>query len=168
MLPNAPNNLYIHQGDINSLGYPPSQTSHVDQSQLDNLDNSDRYAQESLSSRSGSFASVESPQKQASNLPITDFQPSNGKQAYYPSALAQVLNRQRQSPSPSRSGTENRMVGPYLNKNVSNPVPGYEAAFLRGTPMFFPNEQASSKPGVPSKTGSELTNGAKLPSTSTT
>jgi hypothetical protein len=38
-------------------------------------------------------------------------------------------------------------MGPYLNKNVSNPVSNYEAALLRGAQIFYANDQ----PGVGNK-----------------
>jgi hypothetical protein len=99
---------------------------------------------------------MESPQKQSSSHPISDFQPANIKnQSFYSNSLSHVLDRQRQSPSPSRSGADSKIVGPYLNKNISNPVPSYEAAFLRGSPIFFPNEQSSAKQGAQSKTTAE-------------
>lgn len=110
---------------------------------------------------------MESPQKQNSSHPISDFQPGNIKnQGYFPNSLSHVLERQRQSPSPSRSGADSKIVGPYLNKNISNPVPSYEAAFLRGSPIFFPNEPGSTKQGAQSKNNTDLATGTKLTSIS--
>lgn len=45
-------------------------------------------------------------------------------------------------------------MAPYLNKNLSNPAPNYDPAFLRGAQIFYANDQlGAANKGNQSKPG---------------
>jgi len=113
------------------------------QSQADANMTADQFVQESHSSRSGSFSGIDTPTKKSV---VNDFS-FNSSKNFYPPSLSQVLGRTRASPSPSRASTESRIQGPYLNKNVSVPVPSFDAFIQKegqkGAQIFYLNDQSS-------------------------
>lgn len=144
-----------------SQNYVPTTSSLADQTQSQHDPNltSDQFAQEINSSHSSNFSGLDTPSKHNSSMRANDFSFNSGKN-FYPQNLAKLIPRQ--SPSPSRAA-DGRIQGPFLNKNVSQPVQGFDAFIrqdgTRGRQPFYSND-TTMKLGIRGKLVSESVTGS--------